>query len=118
MIFQSGYTSDLPHDCKQAYPELREILEKIEKVYIQEDVPELKKYYDKLLENDDLASFLVTIGDAISVLQYCNREKKLGNDTDDINIIHNEVSARIITLFAKLEDILKSKGGDKKWLLL
>ena len=113
MIFQSGYTSDLPHDCKQAYPELREILEKIEAVYIYEDVPELEDYYNKLIDNKGLAPFLVTIGDAISVLQYCNREKKLGNNTEDINIIHNEVSARIITLFTKLEDILEKKKGDK-----
>lgn len=104
--FPESYTSDLPHDCKDEYPELRTILSKIETTFIKDKVPELEYYYNKL-DDDSTQALLVHIGDAISVLQYCNREISLGNNTEDIKVIHNEICARIISLFEKLNKKIK-----------
>ena len=105
--FPEMFTSDLPHDCKERYPELRELLANIEMNYIIEEMPELSERYSKLLKGNSLATLLVEIGDAISVLQYCNREIELGNNTSDIQIISNEIKERVIKLFQKLESELK-----------
>ena len=67
------------------------------------DLPELYDRYDKLLKDDSLAALLVELSDAISVLQYCNRELALGNTTEDMKIIHNEACNRVTRLFIDLE---------------
>lgn len=104
--FPEMFTSDLPHDCKQRYPELRSLLANVERDFIQREMPELSERYDKLLQGNSLAVLLVDIGDAISVLQYCNREAELGNNTDDIKNISNEIKMRVVTLFEKLKQEL------------
>lgn len=105
--FPEMYTSDLPHDCKQRYPELRMLLSNIEMNYMLEEMPELARRYSDLLKGNSLATLLVDIGDAISVLQYCNREIELGNNTADMQVISNEIKERVIKLFQKLESELK-----------
>lgn len=106
--YPESFTSDLPHDCKQRHPELRELLKKIEIEFLQEEMPELADRYEKLTEGNSLSSLLVDLGDAISVLQYTNREIELGNNTEDMKIIHNEVCARVSFLFAKLRKELEN----------
>ena len=101
--FPESFTSDLPHDCKQQNPALREILTDIELDFLKKDMPELYDRYDKLLKGDSLAALLVELSDAISVLQYCNRELALGNTTEDMKIIHNEACNRVTRLFIDLE---------------
>lgn len=101
------FTSDIPHDCKQSHLELRDILSKIERDFIERQIPELLDRYDKLNE-DSLTALLVELGDAISVLQYSNREISLGNNTEDMRIIHNEVCSRVIKLFTRLEEEIKN----------
>ncbi len=108
--FPESFTSDLPHDCKQRYPELRSILLTIERKFLKDDMPELSEQYEKLVKNDSLAALLVELGDAISVLQYTNREISLGNKTDDMAIIHNEVCCRVTQLFARLDGYKLPKG--------
>lgn len=102
------FTSDIPHDCKQSHPELRNILSKVERDFIEKQMPELLDRYDKLNDEHSLAALLVELGDAISVLQYSNREISLGNSTDDIRIIHNEVCSRVTRLFTTLEEVIKN----------
>lgn len=102
------FTSDLPHDCKQKYPELKSILSKIELNFIKEEMPELFDQYNKLLNEKSITTLLVILADAISVLQYCNREIELGNNTNDIKIIHNESAERVIQLFEKLRKEIDS----------
>lgn len=102
------FTSDIPHDCKQSNPWLRDILSKVEQDFIKEQMPELLDRYDKLNTEYSIATLLVELGDAISVLQYSNREISLGNNTEDMRIIHNEVCSRVTRLFAKLEEELKN----------
>jgi putative hydrolase of HD superfamily len=101
------FTSDIPHDCKEAHPPLKAMLLGIEHKFLEEQMPELLSRYEKLKEYS-LASLLVELGDAISVLQYSNREISLGNNTEDMRIIHNESCARVTKLFAKLEEEIKN----------
>lgn len=101
------YTSDIPHDCKQSNPELKELLLNIELKFLEEQMPELFSRYEELT-TDSLTALLVDLGDAISVLQYANREIELGNRTEDMRIIHNEVCSRVTRLFAKLEEEIKN----------
>lgn len=109
------YTADLPHDCKVAYPELKVILNKIEKEFIHNEAPELESLFLEYSNENSLSCKLVTLGDAISVLQYVNREQIHGNTSQDIDIIKNEVSLRIVKLFEDLEKSLKKemKKNDK-----
>lgn len=100
--FPEMFTSDLPHDCKQRHPELRKILVEIEKDFMQQKMPELHERFERLSQEKSLAILLVEIGDAVSVLQFCNREIELGNNTDDVKNISNEIKMRVVTLFDKL----------------
>ena len=112
--YPEAFTSDIPHDCKQSSPELKDILTTIELKFLREQMPELVERYIKLKENS-LAALLVDLGDAISVLQYANREIELGNRTKDMKIIHNEVCSRVTKLFSKLEEMITQdvlKGND------
>ena len=101
------FTSDIPHDCKMKHPELRSILSNIENEFITEEMPELKELYDEYAEGKSLAFTLVELGDAISVLQYVNREIVHGNKHEDMQVIKNEVSLRIVKLFEKLDKQIK-----------
>lgn len=101
------FTSDIPHDCKQSSHELKEILSKIEIKFLTDQMPELLSRYEKF-QTESLVSLLVDLGDAISVLQYSNREIELGNSTEDMKIIHNEVCSRVTRLFFKLEEMIKN----------
>ena len=103
-----SYTNDIPHDCKHAYPELRELLSKIEGAYIKSITPEIEYYYNEVEQGDTLEALLVSLGDAISVLEFTNRELELGNKSEDFQIIHNEICVRITTLFEKLDTIMKA----------
>lgn len=102
------FTSDIPHDCKQSHPELRDILSKVEHDFIEKQMPELLDRYDKLNDKYSISTILVELGDAISVLQYSNREISLGNNTDDMRIIHNEVCSRVTRLFTTLEEVIEN----------
>ena len=102
------FTSDIPHDCKQSHPELRDILSKVEHDFIEKQMPELLDRYDKLNDEYSLSTILVELGDAISVLQYSNREISLGNNTEDMRIIHNEVCSRVTRLFTTLEEVIEN----------
>lgn len=105
--YPETYTADIPHDCKVKYPELRELLSKIEIEFIREEVPELKELYKEYQKGETVETILVDLGDAISVLQYVNREINHGNREKDMEIIKNEVSARVINLTNTLLDYLK-----------
>ena len=106
--YPEAFTSDIPHDCKQSDPELKEILLKLETKFLKEQMPELLERYEDLTKGNSLPALLVDLGDAISVLQYSNREIILGNSTEDMKIIHNEVCSRVTTLFSELDKMLQN----------
>lgn len=103
-----SYTSDLPHDCKQNYPELREILNTVEMEFMKKKMPKFLKYYEEHESAEKtICSRLVELGDAVSVLQYCTREIELGNQTDDFKVILHEIHFRIFKLYNELVEVLK-----------
>ena len=101
------FSADIPHDCKSKYPQLRQLLSEIENEFIYEEMPELKELFDEYNEGETLAAILVELSDAVSVLQYVNREISHGNKDDDMQIIKNEITVRTTNLFKKLENKLK-----------
>lgn len=105
------FTSDIPHDCKQAHPELKSILLNIEKEFINNKMPELASLYDEYSTQENLTTLLVDLADSISVLQYVNREIAHGNNDSDIQIIKNESSERVILLFDKLKKFLNEENN-------
>ena len=107
------FTSDVPHDCKQKHPELKDMLSSIEHEFVDNETPELKELFDEYSTGDSLAALLVELGDAISVLQYVNREIIHGNIHEDMQIIKNEVSLRIVKLFDKLNKRVKNLSNRK-----
>lgn len=104
------FTSDVPHDCKVKHPELRKLLSDIELEFITNELPELEELYSEYLKEDGLCYLLVCLGDAVSVLQYVNREISHGNNDEDMTIIKNEISLRIVNLFNELEEKLKNNN--------
>lgn len=106
---EETYTSDIPHDCKVKYPKLKEVLTEIEQDFIDNEMPEVKELFDEYSRGEGLAVSLVELGDAISVLQYVNRELIHGNKHIDMQIIKNEVSLRIVKLFEKLDKEVEKK---------
>jgi len=101
------FTSDIPHDCKVQFPELRAMVADIGLKYIQTKAPFAEEYFVNYSEKEDFPNLLVEIADAISVLQYTNRELILGNSTEGIKIISNEVKTRVVRLFDKLKKRLE-----------
>lgn len=98
------FTSDIPHDCKVEFPELKKMVQNIGLEYMKTRAKFATQYFIDYSTKKDLANLLVDIGDAISVLQYVNREKQLGNNTDEMKIIYDEVSNRLYRLFTELEN--------------
>lgn len=105
------FTSDIPHDCKVEFPELKEMVKNIGLEYIKKKASFATQYFLDYSEKEDLANLLVDIGDAISVLQYSNREISLGNGTKQMHEIMDEVTNRLYNLFEKLEGELNDSNS-------
>lgn len=100
------FTNDIPHNIKVNFPNIKAEIEKAELEFMKEKMPNLLKYYDELSQ-DTLEMLLVNIGDALSILLYTNKEISLGNTSEDMRIISNEVKVRLSRLFDRLEKELK-----------
>ena len=96
-------TSDLPHDVKKKYPEMNDILKKIETDYYQENW----KQYENVLENNELEEVIVKIADSYSVVQYCLNERELGNESDIIKQILADSKKRVDFFTNKLNEYLE-----------
>ena len=97
----------LDSDDYRYLDKLRQRRSTIEQEFVDSETPELKELFDEYSDGDSIAALLVELGDAISVLQYVNREIIHGNKHEDMQIIRNEVSLRIVKLFDKLDSKLK-----------
>jgi 5'-deoxynucleotidase YfbR-like HD superfamily hydrolase len=98
------FTSDIPHDCKVEFPELKQMVSKIGLDYIKKRADFATKYFEDYSTKEDLANLLVDTGDAISVLQYVNRERLLGNITKEMKLIYIDTKKRLNILFKKLKN--------------
>ena len=82
-------TSDIPHDVKANYPQMQDILDKVEADYYDEVWGD---YKDVVYNPGDLCHNILKLADSYSVYQYCLNEKALGNVSDIINeITYNSI---------------------------
>lgn len=100
-------TSDIPHNVKANYPEMEDILARIESQYYEEN---WNKYIEVVYNHDDLVYNIVKLADAYSVYQYCLNESNLGNNSPDNTEILFEVQQRIKKRINEINSILEKKG--------
>lgn len=99
-------TSDIPHDVKSNYPEIKSILDKVEDDYYREH---WASYLDEIHESDDLCHNILKLADTYSVLQYCLNEQSLGNVSEDIQEITTSARQRIEARVAAINAILATR---------
>ncbi len=99
-------TSDIPHDVKSNYPEIKSILDKVEDDYYREH---WASYLDEIHESDDLCHNILKLADTYSVLQYCLNEQSLGNVSEDIQEITVSARQRIEARVAAINVILATR---------
>lgn len=85
-------TSDVPHNVKARYPEMRAILEEVERDYYNECWPD---YADIVLNENSLIFKIMKLADSYSVLQYAQYEIGLGNHSEDIEEIYFNAKQRV-----------------------
>lgn len=85
-------TSDIPHDVKVNYPEMQQILDRIEQDYYKEH---WKNYLEEVYKPEPIVYNILKLADAYSVCQWCLNEKALGNSSDCIGEIYFESKERI-----------------------
>lgn len=103
-------TSDIPYDVKQEYPEIRKILEKIEKEYFLEKWPE---YANIIFYPTTLEKTILDLADVYSVYQFCLSEIILGNKSKKILEIKEDAVSRINSLSNKLRGIINEQNSKR-----
>lgn len=94
--------NDITHDAKEKL-NIRPILEKYEKEYYQKHFP---TFVTLMYNSDELTSTIVDLADALSVKQYVLTELDLGNKSDDIKTVYDEINVRIDKLYSQLKELL------------
>lgn len=91
------FTSDLPHDVKYENPELKELCDKLERKYVNEQMLPIRDLWNKLedKEHPTLSGAMVKLGDSLSVNAYVDREIELGNTSPIIAEIKRDIQDRI-----------------------
>lgn len=101
-------TSDIPHDVKVNYPEMQQILGKIEQDYYEEH---WKIYLEDVYKPEPIVYNILKLADAYSVYQWCLNEKALGNSSDCIGEIYFESKERIEKYTNKINKLIE-KGAN------
>lgn len=108
------FTSDLPHDIKYENPELKDLCDKLERKYIDK-LPSCRELWHKLEDNKDSIQFImVKLGDSMSAKSYVERELALGNNTEVMRDIQENVDYRIIAQRAQLLEKVEEYYGKRK----
>jgi 5'-deoxynucleotidase YfbR-like HD superfamily hydrolase len=95
-------TNDITHDAKTAMPELSVILAKYEERFIKEMFASMHQPMYLPKWDDKIALLVVTLADILSVLQFSDNERMLGNKHISDSWI-SSVFVRIDELRAELE---------------
>ncbi len=85
-------TSDIPHDVKVNYPEMQQILDRIEQDYYKEH---WENYLREVYKPEPIVYNILKLADAYSVCQWSLNEKILGNSSNCIDEIYFESKERI-----------------------
>lgn len=102
--------NDITHDTKEKL-NLTPVLKVYEDAYYQKYFPD---YATLMINNKGIASTIVDIADAMSVLQYSDNEQILGNVDTVMQEISDECQGRIARNTSKLEAQIKRRDYDKK----
>lgn len=100
-------TSDIPHDVKANYPEMQEILDRIERDYYEKN---WKTYLGDVYKPDEIVYNILKLADAYSVYQWCLNEKALGNSSDCITEIYFESKNRLKKYTGIINELIEKKG--------
>lgn len=101
-------TSDIPHDVKANYPEMQEILNKIESDYYAKN---WETYLDEVNTSDEVVHKIVKLADAYSVHQWCLNEIELGHTSGCVSRIDIECTNRINHYTNEINRILEERRG-------
>lgn len=101
--------NDITHDAKEKL-NLRAYLKQYEDAYYDKHFP---KYAALMKYEKGIASTIVDVADAMSVLQFADNELILGNVDPDMLEIKNSAKERIDTKLKKLQHQLKRKAYDE-----
>ena len=102
-------TSDIPHDLKEEYPEIKSILKEIEDEYYKEN---WSHYLNVINEKDELIVSIVKLADAYSVHQFCIDEFCSGNISEEMKEVDSECLGRIKEITDKINKIVESRMLD------
>jgi len=95
--------NDITHDVKEKL-NLRSFLKTFEDDYFK---VHFTQYCELMTQQDNVVDAIVDLADAMSVYQYTLNEIKLGNSSDDIIDILQEIKTRVQTLSVNLKNLLK-----------
>lgn len=101
-------TSDIPHDVKENYPEMQNILDKIEKDYYKQN---WENYFEEVYEPDEIVHNILKLADAYSVYQWCLNERTLGNSSDCIGEIYVECKDRLRKYTKAINQIIEKEAN-------
>lgn len=102
------YTNDISYITKRDNPELAKMLDKIERDFVVNEMPEIKTAFLDLQSNkSSLEHLILKLADALSVLQFAKRDISLGNVSKDMYDIYNESKERCKSLENCLQKIAK-----------
>lgn len=95
--------NDITHDAKIKL-NLTNYLKQFEDEYFRINFPK----YSELMTNckNEIINTIVDLSDAYSVKQFVNKEMKLGNKSDSMLYVYDEITNRIDSLKNKLEGLL------------
>lgn len=102
-------TSDIPYDVKIKYPEVKELLDNIEKKYYKKNWKEYERIVEK--GNNDIVSLVVKLADIYSVRQYALNEQNVGNKDKEMLEILENTQNRLEDQILKINEIIT--GGKK-----
>ena len=102
--------NDITHDTKEKL-NLRPLLKVYEDAYYQEHFPDYAKL---MISNTGVASTIVDIADAMSVLQYADNEQIIGNTDEVMTEIIEDANTRILQNGYKLADQMKRREYERK----
>lgn len=103
-------TSDIPHDVKANYPEMQQILGKIEQDYYEEH---WSFYLKEVYKPEPIVYNILKLADAYSVYQWCLNEKALGNSSDCIGEIYFESKERLEKYTNEINKLIEKERPNK-----
>lgn len=104
---------DMPYDTKVNNKQLADLLAQAELEELEKHLPEFLDSYKSFIEQEkeeSLAYLVVKLADTVSVLQYSNLERELGNQTKDMVQINEDSKVRVANIIEKIESKLNEYG--------